>query len=72
MVEVQFTWSEGADQTLGAPCYETDGAAGADIRANLTPDLRASGMILRPIPIREALPLSFALSPDPGFRNSTI
>ncbi len=36
MVEVQFTWSEGADQTLGAPCYETDGAAGADIRANLT------------------------------------
>ena len=47
MVKVQFTWSKGADQTLGAPFYETEGAAGADIRANLTPDLRATGMVVK-------------------------
>ena len=66
MVEVQFTWSEGADQTLGAPCYETDGAAGADIRANLTPDLRASGMILKAAD-RLLVPTGLRVAIPPGF-----
>ena len=35
-VIVQFQWVEGADQSLGLPSYETVGAAGADLRANLT------------------------------------
>ncbi|MEL6681076.1 MAG: dUTP diphosphatase [Pseudomonadota bacterium] len=34
-VELQLTWQEGADQSLGLPRYETAGAAGADLRANL-------------------------------------
>ncbi len=34
-VTVQVTWAEGADQSLGLPRYETSGAAGADLRANL-------------------------------------
>ena len=66
MVEVQFTWSEGADQTLGAPCYETEGAAGADIRANLPPDLRATGMILK-IDNRLLVPTGLRVAIPPGF-----
>ena len=31
---VSVTWTEGADQTLALPTYETQGAAGADLRAN--------------------------------------
>ncbi|MDX8347059.1 dUTP diphosphatase [Cognatiyoonia sp. IB215446] len=34
-VEIRLQWAEGADQTLGLPSYETAGAAGADLRANL-------------------------------------
>lgn len=35
MVTINCTWAEGADETLGLPQYETAGAAGADLRANL-------------------------------------
>ena len=34
-VTVQLTWDDGADQSLCLPSYETAGAAGADLRANL-------------------------------------
>ncbi|MDX8351715.1 dUTP diphosphatase [Cognatiyoonia sp. IB215182] len=34
-VEIRLQWAEGADRTLGLPKYETAGAAGADLRANL-------------------------------------
>ncbi len=40
LVLVRFVWLEGADQGLGLPRYETAGAAGADLRANFTPDAR--------------------------------
>lgn len=32
---ISILWDDGADTSLGFPAYETDGAAGADIRANL-------------------------------------
>ena len=32
---IKCTWAEGADTSLGLPQYETPGAAGADLRANL-------------------------------------
>ncbi|KRS19548.1 dUTP diphosphatase [Roseovarius indicus] len=35
MVTVRFVWDEGADRSLGLPSYESAGAAGADLRANL-------------------------------------
>lgn len=38
LVPISVCWGEGADQSLGVPAYETDGAAGADLRANL-PDV---------------------------------
>ena len=34
-VQIDFLWEDWADQSLGLPSYETAGAAGADIRANL-------------------------------------
>lgn len=35
MVEIKCMWARGADTSLGLPSYETTGAAGADLRANL-------------------------------------
>lgn len=32
---VRMRWADGADRSLPLPCYETAGAAGADLRANL-------------------------------------
>ncbi|MEM7751940.1 MAG: dUTP diphosphatase [Pseudomonadota bacterium] len=33
--KIRMTWADGADRTLPLPTYETAGAAGADLRANL-------------------------------------
>jgi dUTP pyrophosphatase len=38
-----------ADRDLPLPAYETPGAAGADIRANLPPEMRAGGFTLAPM-----------------------
>lgn len=46
---LRFVWEEWADRALGLPRYETAGAAGADIRANLRPEDRAAGVILAPM-----------------------
>ena len=35
MPVIQVTWDVDVDQTLGFPAYETSGAAGADLKANL-------------------------------------
>lgn len=40
MIKLGMKWAEGADQTLPLPAYQTAGAAGADLRANLPPDQR--------------------------------
>ena len=47
MVLITVTWEEGADQTLGLPVYATDGAAGADLRANFPEAQRDDGIILQ-------------------------
>ena len=59
-VEIQFQWEEGADRSLGLPSYETAGAAGADLRANL-PDrtevvLAPGARALVPTGLRMAIP----------------
>ncbi len=46
MVNIFFSWAKGADTTLPLPNYETEGAAGADIRANLALDYRITGVTL--------------------------
>jgi dUTP pyrophosphatase len=35
VVLIKLTWADGADAAQGLPAYETPGAAGADLRANL-------------------------------------
>lgn len=35
MSVIRLVWAKGADRTLGLPAYETPGAAGADLRANI-------------------------------------
>ncbi len=46
---VRLEWLGDADPALGLPRYETAGAAGADLRANLAPGDRASGLVLAPM-----------------------
>ncbi len=48
-VQVLMLWEDWADTALGLPAYQTAGAAGADICANLPPDHRASGITLAPM-----------------------
>jgi len=55
MLEVAVSWTKEADQDLGLPKFETDGAAGADLRANLNTKFRSSGVSLAPLQ-RELIP----------------
>ena len=48
MVNIKVSWSDTADRDLGLPTYETVGAAGADLRANLPYDLRGAGIEISP------------------------
>ena len=48
MVNMKVSWSDTADRDLGLPTYETAGAAGADLRANLPYDLRDAGIEISP------------------------
>ena len=55
MLDVAVSWTNEADQDLGLPKFETDGAAGADLRANFNAELRLSGINLAPLQ-RELIP----------------
>lgn len=46
---LRILWEDWADCTVALPGYETEGAAGADIRANLRPEDRAGGLVLAPM-----------------------
>ena len=48
MVQISFCWVNEADTDLGIPSYETVGSSGADLRANIRPSERSSGIILQP------------------------
>ena len=69
---IRFSHTEGADGTVPAPAYETDGAAGADVRANLAPADRAAGITLAvgaraliPTGMRVAVPAGYELQVRP-------
>jgi dUTP diphosphatase len=63
---IAFEWLQGADTALGLPGYETPGAAGADLRANLAPEQRASGITLAPMG-RALIPTGLRMEIPPGF-----
>lgn len=48
-VRVGVVWEDWADRTLPLPGYQTTGAAGADLCANLLPEDRVSGFTLDPM-----------------------
>jgi dUTP pyrophosphatase len=48
MVNIKVSWSLAADRNLGLPSYETYGAAGADLRANLPDGHRDLGIEIAP------------------------
>jgi dUTP pyrophosphatase len=63
---LRLLWDADADRALPLPAYETPGAAGADIRANLPPDLRAAGLTLAPMQ-RRIVPTGFRVEIPEGF-----
>ena len=62
---IKLTWAEGADQSLALPCYETAGAAGADLRANLAEADRPS-ITLDPGE-RRLIPTGFRIAIPEGY-----
>jgi dUTP pyrophosphatase len=69
MVEIRVIFDRGADQSLPLPSYETAGAAGADLRANL-PDrgvltLSPGGRALVPTGLRLAIPQGYEVQLRP-------
>jgi dUTP pyrophosphatase len=63
---LHLMWEPWADPALGLPAYETPGAAGADIRANLPVEHRASGITLAPMQ-RLVVPTGLRCEIPPGF-----
>lgn len=63
---LRILWEDWADRTLPLPSYETPGAAGADIRANLPEDQRAAGIRLEPMQ-RLIVPTGLRVEIPPGF-----
>ena len=66
MTIVQVVWEDWADQSLPLPAYETTGAAGADLRANLLPEDRATGFTLDPMR-RAVIPTGLRVAIPAGF-----
>ena len=71
MILIKLLWIEGADQTLGLPCYETAGSAGADLRANFNASdrggitLEAGGRALVPTGLRLEIPQGYEVQIRP-------
>ena len=68
MATIKITWAEGADAALGLPAYETPGAAGADLRANLPGGaviLPPMGRALIPTGLHMEIPLGFEVQVRP-------
>ena len=64
--QIRIMWEDWADQSLGLPTYQTSGAAGADICANLLPLDRTPGLILQPMQ-RVVVPTGFRVEIPPGY-----
>ncbi len=63
---IRLVWHEGADRSIPLPQYGTDGAAGADIRANLPPGTRADGLTLAAME-RMVVPTGLRMEIPEGF-----
>ena len=64
--QLRVVWEDWADRALPLPSYETPGAAGADIRANLPEADRAAGITLQPMQ-RLIVPTGFRVEIPIGY-----
>ncbi|WP_066711017.1 dUTP diphosphatase [Celeribacter ethanolicus] len=65
-VAIKIQWLEGADPEIKLPSYETEHAAGGDVRANFPPEMREVGVVLEP-GARALIPTGFAMEIPPGY-----
>jgi dUTP pyrophosphatase len=63
---IHFAWTGEADRSLPLPGYETAGAAGADLRANLPEAERKGGVTLAPGE-RTLVPTGFRIAIPEGY-----
>jgi dUTP pyrophosphatase len=63
---IGILWEDWADRSLALPAYETPGAAGADIRANLMPEDRRAGVMLAPMQ-RRIVPTGIRIEIPAGY-----
>ena len=67
--QITFSWDDGADQTLGLPRYETAGAVGADLKANLSNSgsvkINPGARALISTGLRLAIPIGFEVQIRP-------
>ncbi|KAF0175466.1 MAG: dUTP pyrophosphatase [Rhodobacteraceae bacterium] len=63
---VQVMWEDWADRGVPLPAYQTAGAAGADICANLRPEDRTAGVVLAPMQ-RVIVATGIRVAIAPGF-----
>ena len=63
---VKIKLLENYDNNLELPQYETEGAAGADIRASLPEEIRKSGMVISPGK-RELVPTGISMEIPKGY-----
>jgi dUTP pyrophosphatase len=63
---IRILWEPWADRALPLPAYETAGAAGADLRANLLPEDRETGFTLDPMH-RAVVPTGLRVEIPVGF-----
>ena len=66
MTVVRIVWEDWADTAVPLPAYETAGSAGADLRANLLPEDRATGFTLDPMR-RAILPTGIRVAVPSGY-----
>lgn len=62
MTLVRLSWVDGADRSIGLPHYETDGAAGADLRAHLP-----NGSVTLALGSRALVPTGLMMAIPQGF-----
>ncbi len=65
-ITVAVSHTEAADRKVPLPAYETEGAAGMDLRANLPPENRNDGVTLEP-GARAIVPTGLTLAIPKGF-----
>ena len=63
---IRFQRLPGSDPAIALPAYASDGAAGADIRANLPPEQRENGLTLAPM-ARTLVPTGLACAIPQGY-----